>query len=110
LIIKGFWGFGVLGFWGFGIGLDSHIAGILPDSPAVTEPGIVCEFDGGQFERITIAPSFFERITEGIIYTEGAVKAEAFEKLSEDLPVETYPDQLIKQCQSYKLIYNQEGV
>ena len=52
----------IIGF--FGIGLDSHIAGILPDSPAVTEPGIVCEFDGGQFERITIAPSFFERITE----------------------------------------------
>lgn len=98
----------IIGF--FGIGLDSHIAGILPDSPAVTESGIVCDFDGGQFERITIAPSFFERITDGIIYTEGAVKAEAFEKLSKDLPVETYPDQLIKRCQSYKLIYNREGV
>lgn len=98
----------VIGF--FGIGLDSHIAGILPGSSAVSEAGIVSDFDGGKFQRITIAPPFFDRITKGIIYAEGSAKADVFEMLSKDLPEDDYPDQLIKRCQSYTLMYNEEGL
>lgn len=46
----------------FGIGADSHIAGILPDSVAVNDPGLICGYEAGQFVRITLTPSAMRKI------------------------------------------------
>lgn len=93
----------------FGIGADSHIAGILPHSPAVKEvTQLVSSYHAGQYERITITPPVFPLIDSAYIYARGEAKKDAVEKLESDLPFLEYPNQLVKRCGGYIVHFEAE--
>lgn len=90
----------------FGIGADSHIAGLMPHSPLLQETHKIAGFyQADDWQRITITPGFFGRITSAVIYAKGKQKQGAIELLSQDLKVETHPDQLIKQTRDFTIYY-----
>lgn len=65
----------------FGIGTDAHTAGIKPHSVAVTSHEYVADFDGEDFERITITPKVFPHIHEVVIQANGEDKKPIIETL-----------------------------
>jgi 6-phosphogluconolactonase/glucosamine-6-phosphate isomerase/deaminase len=90
----------------FGIGTDHHIAGIKPKSPAVYETeALTSAYQGEDFERVTITPVVFNKITHGFIYAEGPVKAEAIKSLDNEQDYTQSPDELIKRCTSFMIYY-----
>ncbi len=94
----------------FGIGADSHIAGLKPHSPLLHETHkIIGSYRADDWQRITITPVLFEQITSAVIYASGEQKKQAIDILSEDLNVDGYPDQLIKQTQAFKVYYQIGG-
>lgn len=91
----------------FGVGSDSHIAGILPNSPAVTEErNLVCGYEAEKFTRITITPPVFHMIDSAYVFAEGKGKRAAIEGLGRELPVSQYPNQLLKWCGRYFVSFN----
>lgn len=68
----------------FGIGTDAHTAGIKPHSVAVASHEYVADFDGEDFERITITPKVFPHIHEVIIQASGGDKKHIVERLLHD--------------------------
>ncbi len=84
-----------LGF--FGIGADGHTAGIKPHSPAATATGYAADFTGQDFERITMTGPAIAKLSEAVIYAVGAEKQPALHQLlTENLPVDVQPAQLLK--------------
>lgn len=84
-----------LGF--FGIGPDGHTAGILPSSSATEADGFAFGYDGGKYMRLTITPKVFPMLDEAIVYAVGNDKHEVIEQLSQSIPINIQPAQLIKQ-------------
>jgi 6-phosphogluconolactonase/glucosamine-6-phosphate isomerase/deaminase len=81
----------------FGVGGDGHIAGIMPHSPAITDPGPVSAYDAGPFVRITVSPSMIERIPIAYAFIFGSPKKEAVRRLcDENLPIQDQPAQVLK--------------
>ncbi len=79
---------------------DGHVAGILPESP----PSLM-EGDGGRyvagyrstlFPRVTVTPSFFPSIDYAATWAPGLDAMPALALLSENLPPERNPAQLLK--------------
>lgn len=90
----------------FGIGTDHHIAGILPGSDAVrVTERFVAAYDAETFERITITPPVFSNIDKGFIYAKGESKREAIDALAKEHSFIEYPNQLIKQCGTYAVMF-----
>lgn len=79
-----------------GIGPDGHTSGILPHSPAVTAPGLVCAYDGGQYQRITTTPLALSKLSEAVVYALGEPKWPVLDRLEADLPVADQPAQALK--------------
>jgi 6-phosphogluconolactonase/glucosamine-6-phosphate isomerase/deaminase len=79
-----------------GIGPDGHTSGILPHSPAVTAPGLVCAYDGGNFARITTTPAALASLNEAVVYAAGAAKWPVLDRLETNLPVAEQPAQALK--------------
>jgi 6-phosphogluconolactonase/glucosamine-6-phosphate isomerase/deaminase len=93
----------------FGIGADSHIAGLKPNSPPMSEDhNLAGCFVGEDFARITITPPVFMFIDACFVYTQGSAKQQAVELLAEDKEVMDYPDQLIKRTGSATVYYQKE--
>lgn len=81
----------------FGIGADGHIAGILPGSPAVDDPRLVCGYEAGQFVRITLTPAALDKIDVAYAFASGPQKEAALAKLvRESLPLSEQPSQILK--------------
>lgn len=92
----------------FGVGADSHIAGLLPESPAVREEtALVASYVAPPFERISITPPVFRRIDSAYVYARGESKRVAIEGLTQDLPFVSHPNQLVKWCRHYMVSFNQ---
>lgn len=77
----------------FGIGEDGHTAGILPNSPATQfetyEKTYATGFESTPFNRITIAPPFFQHIDLAAAWAGGSSKKAALKLIfSEGLPEE----------------------
>lgn len=86
----------------FGMGADEHIAGILPKSPAtraIDSSAVV--YDAGTYQRITLTPPIFHKITDAFVYTKGDAKQFAVQNLSNDLSFVEHPNQLLKWCGRY---------
>jgi 6-phosphogluconolactonase/glucosamine-6-phosphate isomerase/deaminase len=81
----------------FGIGVDGHIAGILPHSSAVDSSDWAVGYEALPFQRITMGPSVFEKIDQAWLYYENEQKSAAVSRLNLDLPITDEPAQLIKQ-------------
>ena len=80
----------------FGIGSDGHTAGILPHSKALTENKLVCNYEAGLYNRITITPKTIYELDEAIIYAVGESKWNAIKKLNDNLQTEEEPAQILK--------------
>ena len=90
----------------FGIGVDHHIAGILPGSDAARMSAhFVTAYDAGAYERITITPPVFPNIDKAFVYAKGEAKRESIESLTLDRSYIEHPNQLIKQCGTYAILF-----
>lgn len=90
----------------FGIGTDSHIAGLKPHTALLNETtSITGSYQADDWQRITITPPFFSHVTSAVVYAKGDEKRDAISLLQDDSDIETYPDQLIKQTQDFKIYY-----
>jgi 6-phosphogluconolactonase/glucosamine-6-phosphate isomerase/deaminase len=80
-----------------GMGGDGHIAGILPDSVAVTSPDMVASYDGGTYMRVTLTAKAFSLINVAYCFAYGDNKLGALQRLaSQELSVSDQPAQLLK--------------
>jgi 6-phosphogluconolactonase/glucosamine-6-phosphate isomerase/deaminase len=80
-----------------GIGPDGHTSGIMPHSPAATAPGLVCSYDGGQYQRLTTTPRALKHLHEAVVYAAGEAKWPVLDRLETDLPIAEQPAQALKQ-------------
>jgi len=80
----------------FGIGADGHIAGILPNSPALLSTDYVTSYDGVYYQQITTTEKTLRAIDETIVYAAGPSKHTALNNLREKLLVKDQPAQLLK--------------
>lgn len=82
----------------FGIGADGHTAGIKPATDAVTvTTGWATDFDGDDFERITMTFQAIMRLNEVVIQAMGADKADTLEQLiTQDISPLIQPAQVLK--------------
>lgn len=82
----------------FGIGMDGHIAGMLPHSPAISNTGLVDGYEAKPFTRITITQPVFEKISTAYVFVFGGSKQAVLKRLmNENLPIEEMPCQILKQ-------------
>jgi len=85
----------IIGF--FGMGPDSHIAGVLPHSPAaVANEDWVIGYDGGEYDRMTLTPYALSHVDIAIVGAFGASKTEALEKLCKTAaPMSEQPSRIL---------------
>ncbi|HET9850302.1 MAG TPA: 6-phosphogluconolactonase [Candidatus Saccharimonadales bacterium] len=93
----------------FGMGADGHTAGILPHSPAVDAPGLATSYQGPDYQRITVTPSFIAGLDKAYLYAMGENKHQQFDKLETDLPLNGQPAQILKQVASLTVINDYKG-
>jgi 6-phosphogluconolactonase/glucosamine-6-phosphate isomerase/deaminase len=93
----------------FGIGLDGHTAGILPSSPATVTKALAIGYDGGTFQRITMAPEAIAKLNEAVVYTFGKPKWPILDKLEKDVPASTMPAQLLKTANKLTIFNDYKG-
>ena len=80
----------------FGLGIDGHIAGILPRSDAVHSDELICAYDTPQYDRITITPHVISKLDEAVMCALGDMKWPMIEKFEEDWPIDEVPSQILK--------------
>lgn len=74
-----------------GIGADGHIAGILPDSPAVASPDFVAAYSSQPYQRLTLTDHALKRVSAAYVLAFGEDKKAALEQLAARLV--SYADQ-----------------
>lgn len=66
----------------FGMGADAHIAGLLPESPAVTMDGAtVVGYEWSDYTRLTLAPAALKQVNVAFVVAYGDDKKAAFTRL-----------------------------
>ncbi len=92
-----------------GLGPDSHIAGILPNSPATsTEEEWVNGYDGGQFKRMTLTPFALSHVNITFVGAFGKEKKLALEKLcQEPANIREQPSRILCHIQKV-VVYNDQ--
>ncbi|MGH7234579.1 MAG: 6-phosphogluconolactonase, partial [Candidatus Saccharimonadales bacterium] len=94
----------------FGMGIDGHIAGILPGSPATNEQdyATVTGYSATPFNRITITFPAIRRLKTAFLIAMGEDKRSQLERLiAQDVPLNIQPAQIIKQV-SEAYVYNDQ--
>lgn len=70
----------------FGLGADGHTAGVLPDSPAVTDSEVtVIGYETPGFTRMTITPSWLVRCNIAFVLAYGDSKEDALNNLQKHM-------------------------
>ena len=93
-----------------GIGEDGHIAGILPNSKALTSNNYVVNFKGPDFERITLSFKALKKIDIAIVAAYGDNKKKALMNLkSLKLPLNEMPSRILQEIKSIYIYNNQLG-
>lgn len=81
-----------------GMGSDGHIAGILPNTPAVTATGPTCSYATDQYERITITAETLRHINVIYLFAFGPDKRAQLEQLrDQQLSPAEQPAQFLRQ-------------
>lgn len=93
----------------FGMGADGHIAGILPDSPAVSATNYVAGYHTATYTRITCTFEVIRRCTAAYLYAFGDNKREALEHLQTRRAVSSQPAQILHQLADAFVINDQIG-
>ncbi len=65
----------------FGIGTDSHIAGVLPRTIGVSNPGTVVSYDAGKWKRVTITLATIAKLDHAYAFVYGESKRDAMNSL-----------------------------
>lgn len=83
-----------------GLGEDGHVAGILPESPASQmgddDARLVIGYRSALFPRVTITPAFFRSVDYAAVWVSSHTTIPSLDRLSESLPIDQHPAQLIK--------------
>ena len=81
----------------FGIGTDGHTAGIKPIESVVNADGWAVDFDGHDFERITMTFDAISKLDEAVMQAMGADKAQVLDDfLNNDIDPKIQPVQILK--------------
>ena len=81
----------------YGVGTDGHTAGIKPVPSAVNADGWAVDFDGHDFERITMTFDAISRLDEAVMQAMGADKAQVLDDfLNKDIDSKVQPVQILK--------------
>jgi 6-phosphogluconolactonase/glucosamine-6-phosphate isomerase/deaminase len=91
----------------FGMGADGHIAGILPDSPAVSASGLAAAYHTEQFDRITTTFALIRRCTAAYLLAFGDDKRPMLERLREPDSLSSQPAQILREL-AHAYIYNDQ--
>lgn len=93
----------------FGVGSDGHTAGLLPKSEGLVSEKLVVDYQGDDYERISIGPNFFQYIDHAVVAANNDSKWPILEALdnSADKPITDMPAQLLKRCKALVLYYMQ---
>lgn len=85
----------------FGIGVDSHIAGILPHSKAATSSLSIDGYVGTPYTRISLTFPMLRRIDQAFVFAFGETKRNAIESLHDlPLPLEEAPCHILREIPS----------
>jgi 6-phosphogluconolactonase/glucosamine-6-phosphate isomerase/deaminase len=92
----------------FGIGSDGHIAGILPNSPAVDSPDLVAAYQSDPYLRLTLTARALKRLSVAFVFAYGDNKQAALEQLRDTtVSYAEQPDQILKELpEAY--VYNDQ--
>ncbi|MDL2342400.1 MAG: 6-phosphogluconolactonase [Patescibacteria group bacterium] len=94
----------------FGIGPDGHIAGILPNSEAVTSPEFVAAYSQQPYQRLTLTPHALKRVSAAYALVFGDDKRPALELLASKLvPYAEQPSQILKELPEAYVFNDQIG-
>lgn len=92
----------------FGIGTDGHIAGILPQSPAVEAKGWVAAYETHEHTRVTLTFDALRQVTAAYAFAFGEEKKPALVRLrDENLSLAEQPSQILKEL-SEAYVYNDQ--
>lgn len=95
----------------FGVGVDGHVAGMLPGSEAkflkYTDGRMVVNFRGSDFPRITTTSALMKVLDEAVVYACGEAKADAINKLYKKLPANEHPAQLLKEVTQVSVYFGE---
>jgi 6-phosphogluconolactonase/glucosamine-6-phosphate isomerase/deaminase len=99
----------IIGF--LGIGVDGHIAGILPNSPAaVDEQCWVIGYKAMQYERMTLTPFALSHVQKAFVGAYGEAKLEPLKRLHDEmLPIAAQPAQILRHLPDVKIFNDQIG-
>ena len=89
-----------------GVGVDGHIAGILPHSPAIASEALVAGYQGPDYTRITLTFLALRQIDVAYVFAYGREKRAAMDRLCDgDYPIADQPAQVLRDL-SEVYIYN----
>ncbi len=92
----------------FGVGNDGHVAGILPETAAVTASGMVCGFKGFDFERVTLTFDGLRAVDKALVFAAGESKLPALHRLKNgEQSIEKLPARIFEQIED-STIYNDD--
>jgi 6-phosphogluconolactonase/glucosamine-6-phosphate isomerase/deaminase len=79
------------------MGRDAHIAGLLPDSPAISlEPVAVIGYEWSDYTRLTLSPDLLRQVTAAYVPAFGENKHDALNRLRANIePFEKLPAKLL---------------
>lgn len=80
----------------FGIGIDGHIAGILPLTESTNSNELAFAYETELYDRITITPKTILMLDQAILYAMGDIKWPIIEKLKNEISIEEMPAQILK--------------
>jgi 6-phosphogluconolactonase/glucosamine-6-phosphate isomerase/deaminase len=91
-----------------GMGTDGHIAGILPDSPALKAESLVTAYQGPDYMRITMTFAALRRIHQAYLFAYGRPKRAALDRLCDgDYPINDQPAQVLRELREVT-VYNDQ--
>jgi 6-phosphogluconolactonase/glucosamine-6-phosphate isomerase/deaminase len=94
----------------FGIGPDGHIAGILPESSAVSSSEFVAAYKTETFDRLTLTSHAIKRLAVAYVFAYGADKYLTLERLAnETIPYAEQPSQILKELPEVYIFNDQIG-
>lgn len=91
----------------FGIGSDGHTAGVKPRSNAVESTELATDYNGDDFERITVTPRTISQLDEAVVQASGEDKVSTLKLLlHQNLPIGEQPAQVLKSIPKCTLYTN----
>ena len=91
-----------------GMGPDGHIAGILPNSPALKAETLVTAYQGPDYMRLTMTLPALRHINQAYLFAYGKPKRAALDRLCDgDYPIDDQPAQVLRDLREV-YVYNDQ--